>query len=98
MMCLPRGELERAGDQDDQTDRDRNGVRQRRQLPLAHRRHGRAPDDCHRRAGGEEQRRAVEEGSPGRSLGNRASRDLPSPGCANDTHDLTCPHSFAGPP
>jgi hypothetical protein len=34
VMCLPRGELERAGDQDDHTDRDRNGARQRRQLHL----------------------------------------------------------------
>jgi hypothetical protein len=31
---LPRGELERAGDQDDPADRDRNGARQRRQLHL----------------------------------------------------------------
>jgi hypothetical protein len=34
---------------------------------------GRAPDDRHRRAGGEEQRRDAEEGSPGRSLGGPAS-------------------------
>jgi hypothetical protein len=34
VMCLPRGELERAGDQDDHTGRDRNGARQRRQLHL----------------------------------------------------------------
>ncbi len=33
-MCLPRGELERAGDQDDHTDRDRNGARYRGQLHL----------------------------------------------------------------
>src|SRR5437762_7684902 len=31
---LPRGELERAGDQDDHTDPDRNGARQRRLLHL----------------------------------------------------------------
>jgi len=40
---------------------------------LAHRRHGRAPDDGHRRAGGEEQRRAAEEGLLGSSLGNHVS-------------------------
>jgi hypothetical protein len=44
---------------------------------LAHRRHGRALDDRHRRAGGEEQRRDAEEGSLGSSLGNHASWDLP---------------------
>jgi hypothetical protein len=61
VMCLPRGELERASDQDDYTDHDRNGTRQRRQLHLD------------RRAGGEEQRRDAEEGSLGSSLGNDAS-------------------------
>jgi hypothetical protein len=34
VMCLPRGELERAGDHDDHTDCDRNSTRQRRQLHL----------------------------------------------------------------
>ena len=36
-MCLPRGELERAGDQNDHADRDRHVTRQRR-LPHLERR------------------------------------------------------------
>ncbi|HSU05559.1 MAG TPA: hypothetical protein VLI93_08300, partial [Acetobacteraceae bacterium] len=34
VICLQRGELERAGDQDGHTDRDRDGARQRRLLSL----------------------------------------------------------------
>ena len=37
-MCLPGGELERSGDQDDRTDRDRCNARERRLLHLDRRR------------------------------------------------------------
>jgi hypothetical protein len=50
LMRLPRGELQHAGDQDNQTNRHRNGTRQRRQFYLE-RREGHPSQERRRDAG-----------------------------------------------
>jgi hypothetical protein len=75
-----------AGDQDGHTDRDQNGAPAPATIGLAHRRHGHAPDNRHRRASGEEQRRDAEEGSLGSSEAMR--REISRPPVAPTRHDL----------
>jgi hypothetical protein len=55
MTCLPRAELERPGDQDGDTNRDRNGARERRLLHLDRRQRGAERKGSHSEQGPHEE-------------------------------------------